>query len=64
MSKTINYIPSIFILFFLTLQVSGQTRVWSEVAPGVWKMSVGLPEKLNLKKETGGINLSRLYRVK
>jgi alpha-D-xyloside xylohydrolase len=48
MRKKINYIPSIFILLFLTIPVFGQTRAWSEVAPGVWKMSVGSPEKLDL----------------
>lgn len=41
-------LKGIFLLCFLTLSVSGQTSVWNEVAPGVWKMSVGTPEKLDL----------------
>ena len=53
MRKKVNYIPSIFILLFLILPVSGQTRAWSEVAPGVWKMSVGSPDKLDLLSAAG-----------
>jgi len=45
---------SIFMsLCFLNLAVSGQTSVWSEVAPGVWKMAAGTPEKLDLFSAAG-----------
>jgi alpha-glucosidase (family GH31 glycosyl hydrolase) len=46
-SKIIGF-ASIFIMLLLTFSVSGQTSAWIEVAPGVWKMSVGTPDKLDL----------------
>ena len=43
--KVILRFKGIFLLCFLTLSVSGQTSLWNEVAPGVWKMSACIPEK-------------------
>ncbi len=40
-------------LCFLTLSVSGQTSGWNEVAPGVWKITAGTPEKLDLFSAAG-----------
>lgn len=40
-------------LCFLTLSVSGQTSGWNEVAPGVWKITAGIPENLDLFNAAG-----------
>ncbi len=48
MKNTILKLSGILTLFYLTTSIQCQTSTWSEVAPGVWKMSVGTPEKLDL----------------
>jgi alpha-D-xyloside xylohydrolase len=42
------------ILFIgMAFQVAAQSPVWTEVAPGVWKTTVGKPEDLDLLKAAG-----------
>jgi alpha-D-xyloside xylohydrolase len=49
MNKTILRLSGIF-TFFFTISIYSQTSGWNEVAPGVWKMSAGIPEKFDLFK--------------
>ena len=43
----------IIALLFSPFRVSSQNPVWTEVAPGVWKTTVGIPDKFDLLKASG-----------
>jgi alpha-D-xyloside xylohydrolase len=41
------------VLLFLSLAAKAQNPVWNQVAPGVWKAVVGVPDKFDLLKAAG-----------
>ena len=51
MNKRIQGIA--LLVFFLSLSVKAQNPVWNQVAPGVWKAIVGIPDKFDLLKAAG-----------
>jgi len=53
MKNTILILLVISTLLFLTTSIQSQTSEWNEVAPGVWKMAQGTPEKLDLFSAAG-----------
>ncbi|WP_198152419.1 glycoside hydrolase family 31 protein [Draconibacterium sediminis] len=44
----------VLILLFFVGAVSAQNLSWEKVAPGVWKTTIGVPEKFDLLKAAGG----------
>ena len=44
----------IFLLVFVSVIASAQVSTdWQEIYPGVWKLTVGTPEKISLLKAAG-----------
>ena len=41
------------VLLLLSQAAKSQNPVWEEVAPGVWKTAVGIPDKYNLLTASG-----------
>jgi alpha-glucosidase (family GH31 glycosyl hydrolase) len=53
-----NRIKHLYILIFLVsiaINVNAQSPAWTEVAPGVWKATVGKPEAFDLLKAAGSV---------
>jgi len=56
-----------FILFSISYTISAQVTTWTEIAPGVWKTVIGMPDKLDLFSAAGiepsGEALSKMVSV-
>jgi alpha-glucosidase (family GH31 glycosyl hydrolase) len=53
MKKYLVFIFSGVILYSITQTTTAQTISWTEVAPGVWKSVIGIPDKLDLFNTAG-----------
>lgn len=53
MKKHLLLICYSFILSILSQNISAQNPTWMEVAPGVWKTVIGIPDKLDLFNTAG-----------
>lgn len=42
-----------FFLFGISYIISAQANIWTEIAPGVWKTVIGIPDKLDLFSAAG-----------
>ncbi len=50
-----KYIDFLFILLIFSCRISAQELSWTEVAPGVWKGTIGKPEDYDLLKAAGSV---------
>ena len=53
LKKHLSLICYSFVLSILSQYISAQNPTWTEVAPGVWKTVVGIPDKSDLFKTAG-----------
>ena len=53
--KKFKYINFLFILLIFSCRISAQELSWTEVAPGVWKGTIGKPENYDLLKAAGSV---------
>jgi alpha-glucosidase (family GH31 glycosyl hydrolase) len=53
MKKIVTHFTLTIVLVGLSFNISAQSAIWSEVAPGVWKTVVGSPDKLDLFNTAG-----------
>ncbi len=51
LNKSIHLLT--IILLLLSTEVYSQNPVWTEIAPGIWKTVVGVPDKFDLLKASG-----------
>jgi alpha-D-xyloside xylohydrolase len=52
------------VLVLLSLAAKSQYPAWTEVAPGIWKTTVGVPDKFDLLKAAGSIpNMEALSKL-
>lgn len=55
MSHRSHFLPVVQLLLFFTINLSGQSGGWETVAPGIWKMTTGVPEKPDLFEAAGTV---------